>query len=133
MRILSHVCAEFRNAHGLIIFQVQVCEKNAVVEAPEEIRSDPLFGMLIAEGSLEIVKSEAQQKELENDPIKGTDATGKRKNTKKETAVSEAVPGDVPQEVPGSETVTTSGVSATKPVSGKIKSNTKAATDEAVT
>ena len=123
MRILSHVCAEFRNSHGLIIFQVPVCEKNAVVEAPEEIRSDPLFGMLIAEGSLEIVRDEAQQKELEQDPYKGTDATGKKKATKKEAAAKapgtgseaevEVIPGNAPE----------AG-------SGKAKSNVKPEADE---
>ncbi len=130
MRILSHVCAEFRNGHGLIIFQVPVCEKNAVVEAPEEIRSDPLFGMLVAEGSLEIIKDGEKQKELENDPTRGTDATGKKKTAKKDASVQETV-GSTWTEVEVIPKETTDDKAKSASVSRKIQNIVKPEADEA--
>ena len=78
MLILSRVCASFRNAAGQILFEVTPPMLNTFQEAPEEIQTDPLFGLLVAERSLEAVVSAAERRALENDPLKNTDRTGKR-------------------------------------------------------
>lgn len=78
MMILSRVCVDFRDRHGKIIFRVPPSDLLLLREAPDEIRSDPIFDLLVSEGSMEVVVSADRRKALENDPIQNTDASGKR-------------------------------------------------------
>ena len=57
MLILSRVCADFHDSRGRRIFSVAPRNLLSFLEAPEEIREDPLFDLLLAEGSLEAVRS----------------------------------------------------------------------------
>ena len=77
MLILSRVCAEFHNAKGEVVFAVTPATRNIFVEAPDSIREDILFRMLINDGSLEAAVPEARRKMLEQEPTAGTDASGK--------------------------------------------------------
>ena len=83
MLILSRVCATFHNAKGETVFAVTPVMRNIFTEAPEAIREDPLFDLLVADGSLEVAVTAARKKLLENDPMKGTDASGKRAEAEK--------------------------------------------------
>ena len=83
MMILSRVCAQFHNAQGETLFSVTPIMRNIFTEAPEAIREDPLFDLLVADGSMEVAVTAARQKLLENDPMKGTDASGKRAEAEK--------------------------------------------------
>lgn len=78
MLILSRVSAAFHNRKGETVFTVRPGQLNTFLEAPEEIREDPLFDMLSADGSLEAVKSVQQRKKLENDPLQGVTPEGKK-------------------------------------------------------
>ena len=82
MLILSRVCVEFRDPRGTPIFRVTPADRLSLLEAPEAIREDPIFSLLVAERSLEVVTSEKQAKQLEGDPMQDADATGKRKPAK---------------------------------------------------
>ena len=93
MLILSRVCADFRNAEGRVIFRVTPASRLSFLEAPEEIRADPLFTLLLSEGSLEAVNSVDQQARLESDPLDHTDAAGKRKPAR---TTKKKVPEDIP-------------------------------------
>ncbi len=77
MLILSRVCAEFHNAKGERIFAVTPLTRNTFVEAPEAIREDPLFRMLVNDGSMEAGITDAKKRSLENDPAAGHDAAGR--------------------------------------------------------
>ena len=68
MLILSRVCAQFHDRHGAPLFRISPADRLTFVEAPEAIRQDPLFQMLILERSLEVAQSVSQKKALENDP-----------------------------------------------------------------
>ncbi len=78
MLILSRVCAEFRDRSGTVIYRVTPENRLTFREAPEAIRQDPLFELLIREGSLEASMTPVQQKQLENSPLEGTDAAGRK-------------------------------------------------------
>ena len=78
MLILSRVCAEFRDRHGTVIYRVTPETRLTFREAPEAIREDPLFELLIREGSLEASMTPVQQKQLENAPLEGADAAGRK-------------------------------------------------------
>ena len=83
MLILSRVCAQFHNAQGETLFSVTPAMRNIFTEAPETIREDPLFDLLAADGSMEVAVTAVQKKLLENDPMKGTDASGKKAEAEK--------------------------------------------------
>ena len=66
MLILSRVCVEFRDSRGTPVFRVTPGDRLSLLEAPEAIREDPIFSLLVAERSLEVVTSEKQAKQLED-------------------------------------------------------------------
>lgn len=78
MLILSRVCAEFRDHTGAVVYRVTPESRLTFREAPDSIREDPLFRMLVNEGSLEAVSAAGQRKILEADPLKDTDAAGRK-------------------------------------------------------
>ncbi len=90
MLMMSRVCALFRDRQGNTLFEVTPTTRNCFVEAPEAIQEDPLFQMLLADGSLEAGITKARQKTLEQDPMDGADATGKRKTAAKPAAKTDA-------------------------------------------
>ena len=77
MLIVSRVCAEFHDAEGNTLFSVHPHMKGQMIEAPESIRQDLLFQMLVNDGSLKAVEDATEKKSLENDPMAGVDAEGK--------------------------------------------------------
>ncbi len=76
MLIVSHVCAEFRSAGGAA-FTITPSMIHGFIEAPEFIREDPLFQLLLQDGSVESSVSETRKRVLENDPDDGLDGSGK--------------------------------------------------------
>ena len=70
MLILSRVCAEFHDDTGTVLFNIQPSMLNLFIDAPESIKQDPLFDMLLSDGSLEAPVDKATRKKLENDPDK---------------------------------------------------------------
>ena len=79
MFLLAHVCAEFRDRNGNAIFRITREQLNGFLNAPDAIQEDPLFAMLVADGSLVFPpKDEKEKASLENDPTRGIDATGKK-------------------------------------------------------
>jgi len=77
MLILSRVCADFHDSHGHLLFSVTPATRNTFINAPDAIREDPLFDLLCTDGSLEAGITQAQQRQMENDPDAGHDASGK--------------------------------------------------------
>ena len=78
MLVLSRVCAEFHDHTGAVVHRVTPETRLTFREAPESIREDPLFRMLINDDSLEAAPSAAQKKQLEAEPLEGVNAEGRR-------------------------------------------------------
>ena len=78
MLIMSRVCVEFHNRRGVKIFSVTPQTRMCMIEAPEAIQEDPIFQMLVDDGSLEASLTPARKKKLEQDPEDGTGPDGKR-------------------------------------------------------
>lgn len=68
MLILSRVCCEFRDKSGSRLFAVTPETRLTFQEAPEAIKADPLFRMLLDDRSIEVADTPAKKKQLENDP-----------------------------------------------------------------
>ena len=94
MTIVSRVCAEFCDRSGKTLLVIRPQDLLTIMDAPEEIREDPLFDMLIADGSLEAVRSVEQQKSLESDPVAGTTAEGKKTKPRKSGTAESAKVAD---------------------------------------
>ena len=79
MLLLAHVCAEFRDRNGNTIFRVTGNDLNhTFLQASDAIQEDPLFAMLVKDGSIVFPpKDEQEKKRLENEPRLGVDPTGK--------------------------------------------------------
>ena len=86
MLILSRVCADFHNKKGELIHRVTPQNRVSFHEAPEAIREDPLFRMLVNEGSLEAAPAPEEKKQLEADPLEGADAAGRKRGAARKTA-----------------------------------------------
>jgi len=82
MLIIAHVCAEFHDPSGKTIFTITPDKFNSFLEAPEEIRQDPLYAMLAADGSIEDARSAERKRAMEADPNAGIDQEGKKINRK---------------------------------------------------
>ena len=79
MLILSRVCAEFHDRTGRTLFSIRPSMLLTFLEAPDEIWSDPLFDLLVRDGSLEAVESVSRKRELENNPSDGAAPDGSKK------------------------------------------------------
>lgn len=69
MLLLSRVCAEFHDREGNKLFSVTPLTRLTFQEAPESIRQDPLFEMLLHDHSIEVAEDTSRRKQFENDPI----------------------------------------------------------------
>ena len=93
MKILSRVCAEFTDGKGNVIYRITPADRLVYKDdAPEAIRGDLLFRMLVADGSIEVIETAEQKKKLESDPTAGMTADGKKNPRKKPDAKPETKP-----------------------------------------
>ena len=107
MMMLSRVCALFRNRAGKELYTVTPEKRLTILDdVPEEIQEDPLFDLLVADGSIEVSLSASRRRMLEQDPVQETDATGKAPKPEPEPQVpvkNEEVPdqsAETPVETP---------------------------------
>ena len=77
MLILSRVCADFYDRKRNLIHRITRSDLGLFVDAPEGIKEDPLFQMLVDDGSIKFPEDAKTTRALENDPYAGADATGK--------------------------------------------------------
>ncbi len=78
MLLLSRVCAEFLDRNGAVLFAVTPETRLTFQEAPEAIRQDPLFRMLLSDHSIEVTEDKNKKKALENDPLTPVPETPER-------------------------------------------------------
>ena len=79
MLILSRVCAEFTDKSGAVIHRITPAMLGLFHDAPEAIRRNLLFEMLLADGSIKTPEDARKDRNLEQDPMAGAYADGKEK------------------------------------------------------
>ena len=77
MLIIPYVCAEFRDRTGNVLYQITPDMLRSIQDAPESIKQDLLFDMLVKDGSIKTPETTAQKKLLEQDPMIGMNADGR--------------------------------------------------------
>ncbi len=85
MLILSRVCADFYDKRNTLLFRITQHDIGLFVDAPEAIREDPLFQMLVNDKSIKFPEDAKTNRALENDPYAGATAEGKEIKENKET------------------------------------------------
>ena len=68
MILVPYACAEFHDRAGAVLFTIRPHHLQTLIEAPDSIRQDPLFGMMVHDGTLQVPSSKEERKLLENDP-----------------------------------------------------------------
>ena len=89
MLILSRVCADFYDTHRKLLFRITRNDLGLFVDAPESIKQDPLFQMLVNDGSIKFPEDAKTNKALENDPMAGATAEGKEIKSKAKPAAKQ--------------------------------------------
>jgi len=74
--MICYVAADFMGPDGAL-FRITPDKIGVFVEAPEWIKNTLLFRMLVSDGSIKVGES-SNQKKLENDPMEGIGADGKK-------------------------------------------------------
>ena len=85
MLILARVCADFYDRNRNLLHRITPRDLNLFHEAPESIKQDPLFQMLVDDGSIKFPADAAKNRALEQDPFAGTTPDGREKRPKVET------------------------------------------------
>ena len=84
MLILSRVCAEFTDRNGAVIHRITPAMTGLFHDAPEAIRGSLLFQMLVEDGSIKMPEDARKDRNLEQDPMAGADASGREIKPEKE-------------------------------------------------
>ena len=107
MKILSRVCAEFKDKKGNVIYRIGPADRLVYKDdAPEAIKEDLLFRALVADGSIDVIETAAEKKAAEQDPMAGADASGKKPakaKTDKAEVKAETKPDEMPAETKPAE------------------------------
>ncbi len=77
--MISYVCADFYNKKNERVFQVRPADIREFLYPPESIKEDPLYQMLLNDGSIAIANTEEEKKTLEKNMMIGIDAAGRKK------------------------------------------------------
>ena len=77
MLILSRVCADFYDRNNHLLHRFTSRDLGDFRYAPDTIQEDPLFQMLVDDGSIKFPADDAKDKALEQDPYAGATAEGK--------------------------------------------------------
>ena len=85
MLILARVCAVFYDRKRNLIHRITQRDLGVFRDVPESIQQDPLFQMLVDDGSIKFPADAAKDKALEQDPFAGTTPDGREIRPKVET------------------------------------------------
>ena len=77
MLILSRVCAEFTDKSGAVIHRITPAMLGLFHDAPDALKGDLLFNMLLDDGSIKTPEDARKDRNLEQDPMKDATADGK--------------------------------------------------------
>jgi len=121
MMIFARACAEFHDRNGAVLFTIRPINLlQTGLEAPDSIRQDPLFDMLVRDGLLSVTENKEDLKRLENNPDADTSTkTGKKKESPGADTGSEAPEKTAPEKNPDSEVTAAAEVTAEKTASRK--------------
>ena len=82
--MICYVCADFYDKNKKLIYRIAPSDiRTILADPPEEVWEDPLFKMLVGDGSIAFAKDDKELQMLEKEPMLGIDAAGRKKGTNK--------------------------------------------------
>ena len=103
MLILARVCADFYDRNRNLLHRILPVHLGTFHEAPDSIRQDPLFQMLVDDGSIKFPADATKDKALEQDPFAGTTPDGRETKPKANTKPKAAAKAPVKTEAKAEE------------------------------
>ena len=94
MLVVPFACAEFHDKSGNVICRIHAHELRTITEVPEAIKQDPLYALMVEEGSLKAPESKLDLRALENDPEAKLEKPAKAAKTAKVEESSSAAPAE---------------------------------------
>jgi len=91
MLVVPFVCAEFHDKSGKAIHRIRIHELRNIVTVPDEIVQDPLFALMVEDGSLKAPENKLELKALENDPDAVIGKSGKPPKSRKTTKADKSI------------------------------------------
>ena len=82
MLVVPFVCAEFHTKTGEVIHTIRAHELRNITEVPDAIVQDPLYALMVKDGTLRAPENKLDLKALENDPDAAIAKTKKPAKTK---------------------------------------------------
>ncbi len=93
IEFMPRVCADFYDKNRNLLFRVTQKDLGNYVIAPDTIHQDPLYKMLLDDGSIKLPPANSRdRRDLENNPYAGADATGKDLKPKADKPKAETKP-----------------------------------------
>ena len=89
MLVVPFVCAEFHDPSGKVIHRIRAHELRNIVTVPDAIMQDPLFAMMVEDGSLKAPENKLELKALENDPDAEVGKVGKPAKAERTCGIDE--------------------------------------------
>ena len=91
MRIIAYVCSDLYDRTHTRVHRIRRTDLGVLADAPDWIAEDPMFRLLVKDGSVKVAESRAAEKVLENNPMAGINAEGREIAL---AADNEPTPGD---------------------------------------
>ena len=93
IEFMPRVCADFYDRNRNLLFRITRDDLGKYIKAPDTIEQDPLYRMLLDDGSIKPAPVNARDKrDLENNPYAGTTADGKEIKPEAEKPRAETKP-----------------------------------------
>ena len=93
MLVVPYACAEFHNKFGEVLYRITADQLRIATEIPESVKEDPLFALMVKDGSLKAPDSKLELKVLENDPDAKITKTEKPAKAEKSARVEKSAKG----------------------------------------
>ena len=123
MLVVPFACAEFHDKSGNVIHRIHAHELRNITEVPDAIVQDPLYALMVDEGSLKAPESKIDLKALENDPDAKLTKTEKPAKAAKTAKADKTPKAEKPEKA---ETESSSAAPAEAAASDGIQAGKKA-------
>jgi len=126
MLVVPFACAEFHDKSGNVIHRIHAHELRNITEVPDAIVQDPLYALMVEEGSLKAPESKIDLKALENDPDAAIAKAEKRTKTAKTAKATKTEKTETAAKTEKTEKTEKSAMEPAKPENAAAAAEAKA-------
>ena len=116
MRIIPYVCAEFHDRNRMLLCRIRPSDLRVLRDIPDAVKQDPLFDLLVGDGSIKVIYTSAEERAAEANPGAGIGPDGKNIPGLTDPAPEAAPAAPAPKESKARAKAETKAASEDKPV-----------------